>query len=111
MATADAAEGNAPLLAAFAARVAALDASAWDRIGARCATLDQSTLGGLLGRAELLARVFVPPTDPYSHPLSRSALATIGTLAGLFFEVSMLFGPVDPAKFDTAAEQQHLQAK
>jgi hypothetical protein len=96
-------------LIAFAEKLRALDHAAWERIQAHCAMLDAQSLGGLLGRAELIARGLTPPTNPYTEPLWHTALSTLWTAAGVFSEVAMLLGGRSPERYEREADRVRQQ--
>ena len=94
---------NLAMLTSFARKVAELPPDAWDRVAARCGSLDQRTVDGFLGRAELVGRSFVPDTDTYQHPFVHSAVGAWGTLCGLALETTHALSPSGSVRFEHAA--------
>ena len=92
-------------LVAFAGKLGELDEAAWERIHTRCATLDTQSVGGLLGRAELIGRSMVPETNPYAEPLWHSALTTLGTAVGTLTEVATLLGGPSADRYEREAQR------
>ncbi len=89
----------------LAEKLRTLDQAAWERIQARCANLDGQSLGGILGRAELVGRGLVPDTDPYGEPLWHTALTNLGAAAGTLSELAVLLRGPGPERYERAAEQ------
>ena len=85
-------------LDAFASRVAALDAGAWERIALRCGALNESSLGALFGRAGLLAESATPDVDPYQQLWLKPAMAALGAAVGLLLELTKTLPPDPPRR-------------
>lgn len=93
----------------FAARLEALTPDAWERIHARCAQLDASTMSAFFGRVELYSRTF-PDTDPYAQPALKPALTVLGGVLGFVAEGIQLLVPPAARGFPerSTAQQQKL---
>lgn len=99
-------EARRAVLNAFATQATALTPEAWQRIALRCGVLDQSSVSGFLGRADLLAGSFLPALDPYdTHPMLRRTLRAIGGAFGMVTALAGLW-PTDRAAFERAERRQ-----
>jgi len=94
---------HSQLFVAYAARVAALSPSAWDRLRLRCADLDDSAFRSLLRRARLSAKpyeLFLPPAVR-----SRAAFRVIAR-ASRTVQVSIAIAGQIAAEFEAAGSQR-----
>ena len=89
----------------WATKVEGLDDQAWERIAGRCAKLDQESVSGVLGRAELVARSAVPTTSPYAEPGLQPVLTAWFTGLGLVRELVALLTEGSPEHFERRAAQ------